>query len=146
MASTVHKTSSERATRRVAARLAESLSAGATVALIGDLGAGKTCFVRGLARALGVPADVPITSPTFTVLNTYDQGRLPLYHFDLYRLADLDELEAIGYRDYLGGDGVAVLEWADRIPDALPASHIEIVITAGSAGNQRTITIARESC
>ncbi len=123
----------------IARRLAATLQPGAVIALIGDLGVGKTVFVRGLARGLGIPDDVPITSPTFTVINTYTQGRLPLYHFDLYRLADVDELEAIGYRDFVGHDGVAVLEWADRVPDALPIKHLEIVITAGEDDNQRLI-------
>ena len=113
---------------------------GDVIALIGDLGAGKTCFARGLARGLSVPTDVPVTSPTFTMMNHYE-GRLPLYHFDLYRVTDLDELEAIGYRDFVGGDGVAVMEWADRVPDALPAAHIRIEIHLGEKANERRITV-----
>ncbi|MFT7621917.1 MAG: tRNA threonylcarbamoyladenosine biosynthesis protein TsaE, partial [Myxococcota bacterium] len=98
-----HQSKSARTTARIAERLAAQLGAGDVVALIGDLGAGKTCFVRGLARGLGIPPDVPVTSPTFTVVNAYTSGRLPLYHFDLYRLQDVDELEGIGYRDFVGG-------------------------------------------
>lgn len=126
--------------------LGDSLNRGAVVALVGELGAGKTCFVRGLARGLGIPDAVAITSPTFTVVNTYDQGRIPLYHFDLYRLADEDELEAIGYRDFVGTDGVAVLEWADKIPAALPDRYLEVVITQGARDNQRSIALSWKNC
>ena len=135
-------TRSVRATHRFAARLAAHLKAGDAVSLTGPLGAGKTCFVRGLARALGIPKEVPITSPTFTVMNSYEQGRLPLHHFDLYRLEDLDELEATGYRDFVGGDGVVVVEWADRIPDALPRTAYQVVFE-DLGPNARRITISR---
>ena len=131
---------SARATERFAARLAASLKPGDVIALIGDLGAGKTCFVRGLARALQVPSDVPVTSPTFTMMNHYE-GRMPIYHFDLYRVEDLDELEAIGYREFVGGDGLAVLEWADRVPEALPSQHIRIEIQLGDSLTDRHIAM-----
>lgn len=88
----------------------------ALLLLEGELGAGKTSLVRGLARGLGVPEAEPITSPSYTLMNQY-QGRCPLYHFDLYRLHNRDELEQIGYDDYLGGPGVIVVEWAERAGD-----------------------------
>ena len=126
---------------RVAATLARRLAPGDVVALVGDLGAGKTVFVRGLARGLGVPAEVPITSPTFTLMNTY-RGRLPIYHFDLYRVADVEEIEAAGVREFLGGDGVAVIEWADRVPEALPARCWRVTIVEGEGADEREIVIA----
>jgi tRNA threonylcarbamoyladenosine biosynthesis protein TsaE len=134
---------SPRATAALAARLARELVPGDAIGLIGDLGAGKTAFVRGLARALGVPPEVAVTSPTFTVVNTLRGGRLVLYHFDLYRLSDLDELEAIGYRDFLGAGGVAVFEWADKIDGVLPADAYCVVIEDPGVGNERRIQIAK---
>ena len=111
---------SEEQTRDLAAQLAQRLNPGDAIALVGELGAGKTRFVQGLARGLGVPADVPITSPTFTLLAVHEQGRLPLYHFDLYRLSTCIDLDRIGAEEYLWGEGVSVIEWADRVPEALP--------------------------
>lgn len=141
MSASEYRSRSTRATERYAARLARTLRRGAVLALVGELGAGKTCFVRGLARGIGVPADVPVTSPTFTVMNSYHEGSLPLYHFDLYRLADLDELEAIGYRDFVGGDGICVLEWADRVPDALPPDALWVELTDDGTPGTRTIRV-----
>ena len=136
-----HTSYSEEETREIATRLAQEMTPGMVVAMVGDLGAGKTCFVRGMARALGVPEEVPVTSPTFAIMNVYDQGRLPVYHFDLYRLADEDELEAVGFRDYVGGAGVAVIEWADRIPDVMPQGSIWVRISDGVEPNERTIIV-----
>lgn len=87
----------------------------AIILLSGDLGAGKTCMTQGIARGLGVPDDEAITSPTYTLMNQYE-GRLPVYHFDLYRLADSEEMDELGMEEYLPGEGVAVIEWADRFP------------------------------
>ncbi|MBT9559218.1 MAG: tRNA (adenosine(37)-N6)-threonylcarbamoyltransferase complex ATPase subunit type 1 TsaE [Myxococcales bacterium] len=137
----VTTTRSERGTAGVARRLAAQLATGDVIGLVGELGAGKTAFVRGLARALGVPSSIKITSPTFTVVNTIEGGRLRLHHFDLYRLVDVDELEAIGYRDFVGTDGVALFEWADRVPSAIPASGIWVVIEDSGPGNERRISI-----
>ncbi len=92
------------------------ISGPVTILLTGDLGAGKTCLVQGLARGLGVPVDEPVTSPTFTLMNLY-QGRLALCHFDLYRLASAEEIWDLGLEEYLHGSGVAVLEWAERLTD-----------------------------
>ncbi len=99
--------------------LAATLRRGDVLALCGDLGAGKTHFVKGLAAGLG--ASAPVTSPTFTLIHEYLGGRLPLYHFDFYRLDDEDEALKIGFDEYLDGDGVCVIEWADKFPALLPA-------------------------
>jgi tRNA threonylcarbamoyladenosine biosynthesis protein TsaE len=114
-------------TRRLAAGLAQCLQAGDVVALHGDLGAGKTEFVKGLVEGLGSAAQV--TSPTFTLVHEYHGGRLPVYHFDFYRLDDAVELELIGYDDYLEESGVTVIEWADRFPERVPdhARHIRFI-------------------
>ncbi len=98
--------------------LAATLRRGDVLALSGDLGAGKTHFVKGLAAGLGTTASV--TSPTFTLLHEYPGGRLPLYHFDFYRLDDADEALKIGLDEYLDGDGVCVIEWAEKFPTLLP--------------------------
>jgi tRNA threonylcarbamoyladenosine biosynthesis protein TsaE len=96
------------------------------VLLSGDLGAGKTCFTQGLARGLEVPEQEPIVSPTYTLMNPY-QGRLALYHFDLYRLPESEDLAGLGFEEYLPGSGVAVVEWADRFPD-LAAEYLAVEI------------------
>ena len=98
--------------------LAAALEAGSVLALSGELGAGKTCFVKGIAQGLGITE--PITSPTFTLINEYRSGRLPLFHIDLYRLDSAAEAVAIGIEEYLNGNGVTVIEWAERIKDLLP--------------------------
>ncbi|MDI3522753.1 MAG: tRNA threonylcarbamoyladenosine biosynthesis protein TsaE [Bacillota bacterium] len=103
--------------------LGEKLERGMVVALTGELGAGKTAFARGVARGLG--ANGPVTSPTFTLIQEY-AGRLPLYHFDVYRLTDPAELEELGYEEYLEGDGVCLVEWGDTVRDWLPASYLEV--------------------
>ncbi|MDP8225419.1 MAG: tRNA (adenosine(37)-N6)-threonylcarbamoyltransferase complex ATPase subunit type 1 TsaE [Candidatus Lernaella stagnicola] len=110
----------EEETREWGKRLAVYLRPGDVVGLVGELGAGKTRFAQGLARGLGVPADTVITSPTFTLLAIYESGRLPFYHFDFYRLETAVDLERIGAEEYLWGEGVCAVEWAERIPEALP--------------------------
>ncbi len=96
------------------------------VSLIGDLGAGKTCFSRGVARGVEVDPTTPVTSPTFTLLNIY-QGRIPLYHFDLYRLTGDGDLADLGFPDYFDGDGLCLVEWAERLVTELPLERLEIV-------------------
>ena len=122
-------TNSYEETERVAAELAKSLKGGEVIAMYGDLGAGKTAFVRGLARAPGIEGH--ITSPTFTIMNAYN-GRLPLYHFDVYRIADPDEMYEIGCDEYIGSDGVCVIEWAELREDILPGEYIKINIKKDS--------------
>ena len=125
-------------TEALGARLAEALDAGRVVAFTGDLGAGKTAFVSGMARALGV--EERVTSPTFTIVNEYEGGRLPLFHFDMYRLGDADELFHIGWEDYLARGGICAVEWSENVADALE-EVLSVKICRGESGNQRTITI-----
>ena len=103
------RSDSPAATRAIGEKLASQLRAGDVLLLLGNLGAGKSEMTRGIARGLGVTATV--ASPSFTILNVYDEGRVPLYHFDWYRLNDVEELYEMGMEEYLGGDGVAVVEW-----------------------------------
>ena len=127
-------------TEDIGARLAEQLEPGAVVAFTGDLGAGKTAFTRGLARGLGIPDR--ITSPTFTIVNEYEGGRLPLFHFDMYRLGSADELFDIGWEDYLRRGGVCAVEWSENIADALEVDAVRVDIRRGASDQERVITIA----
>ncbi len=106
--------------------LGERVSPGEVYSLVGDLGAGKTVFVQGLAAGLGVRE--PVNSPTFTILHSYEEGRIPLYHFDVYRIGDVEEMEEIGYEDCFYGEGVCLIEWADLIEEILPENCIRITI------------------
>lgn len=126
-------------TEQLGADLAAQLSPGDIIAFTGDLGAGKTAFTRGLARGLGVQERV--TSPTFTIVNEYEGGRLPLFHFDMYRLGSSDELFDIGWEDYLARGGVCAVEWSEIIDDALEGHIIRVDIRRGTDDNQRLITI-----
>jgi tRNA threonylcarbamoyladenosine biosynthesis protein TsaE len=119
-------TRSPQETRHLGRLLGELCHPGDVYGLVGDLGAGKTAFVQGLAQGLGVAADVPIVSPTFTLVNRYDGGRWPLHHVDLYRLETPSELEPIGLLELLGGDSVAAVEWADRFHVVLQAATVLI--------------------
>ena len=129
-------------TPRIAAALAKVVVPGTVIALEGDLGAGKTHFTQGLARGLGVGEAV--TSPTFNVMSVYDQGRLPLYHFDLYRLEDALELEDIAFYDYVEADGVSCIEWAAKFPEEIPAQALWISITTRE-DNVRSIEVRTAS-
>lgn len=133
------RTESPEETEAVGQRLGETLGPGTVVAFTGDLGAGKTAFVRGLARGLGVPQRV--TSPTFTIVNEYEGGRLPLFHFDMYRLGSADELYDIGWEDYLGRGGVCAVEWSENVEEALEPDCIRVEIRRGDREDQRVITI-----
>ena len=126
-------------TEALGARLARALEPGAVVAFTGDLGAGKTAFVRGLARGLGVQDRV--TSPTFTVANEYEGGRLPLFHFDLYRLGCADELFDIGWEDYLARGGVCAVEWSERMEELLEPGTIRVDLRRGEDEDRRVITV-----
>ena len=112
-------------TESIGQELAGQLSPGTVLAYLGDLGMGKTAFTRGLARGLGCTGRV--TSPTFTIVNEYD-GRIPLFHFDMYRLSDSDDLFDIGWEDYLDRGGVCAVEWSERITDALPDDTLYVTI------------------
>ena len=122
--------------------LGRVLDPGDVVALAGDLGAGKTRFAQGVARGLEVDSAQPVTSPTFTLLNIYP-GRVPLYHFDLYRLAGDDDVAELGFGDYFHGDGVCLVEWAERLVTELPAAYL--AITFAHAGEERR-TLTFEPC
>jgi len=127
-------------TEALGARLASILAPGTVVAYQGGLGMGKTAFTRGLASGLGYPGRV--TSPTFTIVNEYEGGRLPLFHFDMYRLADSDALFDIGWEDYLDRGGVCAVEWSELVEDALPADTIYVTMTrCPEQDSWRTITI-----
>ena len=99
---------------------------GQVYTLIGDLGVGKTVFTQGVADGLGITE--PVNSPTFTIVQIYDEGRLPFYHFDVYRIGDVEEMDEIGYEDYIYGEGVSLIEWANLIEEILPEHYTEIKI------------------
>ena len=124
-------------TEALGEQLAEQLTPGTVIAFTGDLGAGKTAFTRGLARGLGI--DERVTSPTFTIVNEYE-GRLPLFHFDMYRLGSSEELFDIGWEDYLARGGVCAVEWSENIDDVLE-DCIRVDIRRGVHDDQRIITI-----
>ena len=129
---------SENGTRRAGERLAASLGAGDTVLLHGHLGMGKTVFARGIATGLGVP-EGEIRSPTFALINPY-RGRLPVYHVDLYRIEKPDDLDELGLEEIIGGDGVTVIEWAERLAHYRPRRSVEITIL-DRGGQRRAIRI-----
>jgi len=130
------KNLNEAAVCAVAQRVARGLFSGAFVALYGDLGAGKTTFTRALAGELGIH---DVQSPTFTIVREHE-GALPLFHFDAYRLADADELYAIGFEDYLARGGAIVMEWCENVPEALPKERLEIHIS-GSGMEERALRL-----
>ena len=130
---------SEKDTEKLAREFAKGLRAGDVVALVGDLGAGKTTFTKAAAEGLGVTEK--LSSPTFTIVCEYESGRLPLYHFDVYRVNDEDELFEIGFDDYLHGKGVCLIEWANLVEDLLPENTIYVNLSYGSSENERIINI-----
>ena len=134
-----YRSNSPGETEALGAALAKLLWPGAVVAFTGDLGAGKTAFVRGMAQGLGVAGRV--TSPTFTIVNEYEGGRLPLFHFDLYRLASSDELFEIGWEDYLRRGGVCAVEWSENAAGALERDTVRVYLLRGAEDGQRVITI-----
>ena len=131
-------TNSAAETRALGEKLASRQKAGDVLVLQGELGAGKSELTRGIAAGLGVSETV--TSPSFTILNVYESGRCPLYHFDWYRLESEEELYELGMDEYLGGDGIAVVEWAERCPDAVPENVLRIRLEV-TGGESRRITI-----
>ena len=133
-----YRTSSEAGTEALGEQLAAALKPGTVIAFTGDLGAGKTAFTRGLARGLGVTGRV--TSPTFTIVNEYEGGRLPLFHFDMYRLGSAEELFDIGWEDYLRRGGVCAVEWSERVAEALEGA-VRVDIRRGETDGERIITI-----
>ena len=122
----IRETNSERETYELGFAMGREARPGEVYTLIGDLGVGKTVFTKGLAAGLGIKE--PVSSPTFTILQEYEEGRLPFYHFDVYRIGDVEEMDEIGYEDYFYGDGVCLIEWADLIREILPEHYKEIRI------------------
>jgi tRNA threonylcarbamoyladenosine biosynthesis protein TsaE len=140
LAATVLVSRSPEETAAAGARLADTLAPGDVVALIGELGAGKTCFIQGLVRGLGVAALA--TSPTFVLVNEYRGGRLPVHHVDAYRTESLAELLELGLEELMAGEGVTVIEWADKCRPLLPPATVVVEI-AGVGDEPRRITIRR---
>ncbi len=133
-----YRTGSEAETEALGEKLAQTLAPGTVIAFTGDLGAGKTAFTRGLARGLGIAERV--TSPTFTIVNEYQGGRMPLFHFDMYRLGSAEELFDIGWEDYLRRGGVCAVEWSEKVSEALDRC-IRIDIRRGEGADDRLITV-----
>lgn len=135
------RTHSEGETEKLGEQMGRTLPAHTVLAFTGDLGAGKTAFTRGLARGLGIRERV--TSPTFTIVNEYEGGRLPLFHFDMYRLESSDELFDIGWEDYLARGGICAVEWSEKVSDALEGA-VRIDIRRGEGETERIITVSEE--
>ena len=107
-------------------KIGQMAKPGMVISLTGDLGVGKTVFTQGLAKGLGI--EEPVNSPTFTIVQVYEEGRLPLYHFDVYRIGDIEEMDEIGYEDYFYGEGGCLIEWADLIREILPEQMCRVTI------------------
>lgn len=122
----VIETRSPEGTFQLGEELGRKAVPGQVFTLTGDLGVGKTVFTQGLAKGLGI--EEPVNSPTFTIVQVYEEGRLPFYHFDVYRIGDVEEMEEVGFDDYVMGEGVSLIEWADLIEEILPEKRTEIRI------------------
>ena len=122
----VYETYSAQETRTLGEKIGLQAAPGEVYTLTGDLGVGKTVFTQGVAKGLGI--DEPVNSPTFTILQVYEEGRMPFYHFDVYRIGDVEEMDEIGYEDYVYGEGVSLIEWANLIEEILPEHFTEIKI------------------
>lgn len=122
----IYETNSAEETFSLGKKLGESAEPGQVFTLIGDLGVGKTVFTQGVAKGLEITE--PISSPTFTIVQVYEEGRLPFYHFDVYRIGDVEEMEEIGYEDYFYGEGICFIEWANLIEEILPKKYTCITI------------------
>lgn len=138
---TVFRTRSPQETFELGKSIAERAYAGQIITLDGELGCGKTVFTKGFAAGLGI--EEPVTSPTFTIVQEYEAGRLTLYHFDVYRIDDPEEMFEVGFDDYLFGDGVCIIEWAEKIKEILPDGILKITIKkdAGAGSDERIIEI-----
>ena len=116
----------EKETYELGCRLGQEARAGQVYTLVGDLGVGKTVFTKGLAAGLGI--EEPVSSPTFTIVQVYEEGRLTFYHFDVYRIGDVEEMDEVGFEDYVYGEGVSLIEWANLIEEILPQHYTEVKI------------------
>ena len=137
------ETFSEEETFALGEKIGKEAKAGQVYTLLGDLGVGKTVFTQGVAKGLGITE--AICSPTFTIVQVYEEGRMPFYHFDVYRIGDLEEMEEIGYEDYFYGEGISFVEWANLIEELIPDDRIQITISKnlGKGFSYREITIDR---
>ena len=144
---TIH-IANEKETEKIGEMIAGKATPGTVIALIGDLGTGKTTLTKYIAKGLGVTETV--TSPTFNIIREYRSGRIPLYHFDVYRIADPDEMYELGYEEYFYGDGICVVEWADIIEKLLPEDAVIISIEGGASEEERVYRIednrAEDTC
>lgn len=120
------ETGSAKETYQLGVELGRKAERGQVYTMVGDLGVGKTVFTQGMAEGLGISE--PISSPTFTIVQVYDEGRMPFYHFDVYRIGDISEMDEIGFEDYVYGEGVSLIEWANLIEEILPENRIDITI------------------
>jgi len=122
----IYETLSAEETRELGRKIGAKASPGSVYTLVGDLGVGKTVFTQGIAEGLEI--EEPICSPTFTIVQVYEEGRMPFYHFDVYRIGDIEEMDEIGYEDYFYGEGVCMIEWANLIEEILPERRWDITI------------------
>ena len=138
------ETNTPQETYAVGKKIGENAKPGQIYTLTGDLGVGKTVFTQGVAAGLNITE--PINSPTFTIIQEYESGRLPLYHFDVYRIGDVEEMDEIGYEDYFYGDGVCLIEWANLIEELLPERYVEIRIEKNleKGFDYREITVSQK--
>ena len=139
----IYETFSPEETKALGQKIGTEALPGSVYTLIGDLGVGKTVFTQGIAEGLGITE--PICSPTFTIVQVYEEGRMPFYHFDVYRIGDIEEMEEIGYEDYFYGEGVCMIEWANLIEEILPQKRWDITIEKDleKCFDYRKITINR---
>ena len=122
----IYETFSPEETKTLGRKIGAEAKAGTVYTLVGDLGVGKTVFTQGIAEGLGIQE--PICSPTFTIVQVYEEGKMPFYHFDVYRIGDIEEMDEIGYEDYFYGEGVCMIEWANLIEEILPKHRWDITI------------------
>ena len=120
------ETFSAEETYKIGEQMGREAKAGDVLCLLGDLGVGKTVFTQGFAAGLGITE--PVSSPTFTIVQTYDEGRIPFYHFDVYRIGDVEEMDEVGFDEYVSGEGVSLIEWANLIEEILPENRVNITI------------------
>ena len=126
MKETVYETFSAAETHALVKKIGETARPGDVYTLVGDLGVGKTVFTQGIADGLGITE--PVSSPTFTIVQVYEEGRMPFYHFDVYRIGDIEEMDEIGYEDYFYGEGLCMIEWANLIEEILPDKRYDVTI------------------
>ena len=126
MKETVYETCSAAETHALGKKIGETAKPGDVYTLVGDLGVGKTVFTQGIADGLGITE--PVSSPTFTIVQVYEEGRMPFYHFDVYRIGDIEDMDEIGYEDYFYGEGLCMIEWANLIEEILPDKRYDVTI------------------